>query len=89
MSIVSRFRRKPNLYLPFWRTDGRTFYAEPADLQDAIEASGQTPDEITSRLGPGRVYLQSLLQGGKISLQAALLVEWGLTPRELRLRSVI
>lgn len=89
MGWVSRFRRKPNLFLPLWRTDGKFFYASPSDLQDAIDASGQTINEITARLGPGRVYLQTLLQGGKIGLQAALLIEWGLTPRELRLAAVI
>ena len=81
--------RKLDLHQHFWKTDGRLFYADPGDVQDAIEKSGQSEGDIEVRLGSSRVYLRALLQGGKISGRSAELIEWGLTPNELRLNAVL
>lgn len=78
-------KRNINTPLPrmsFWKTDGRLFYADPGDLQHAIEQTGLSPEEIALRLGAGKKYLQELFQGGKVSPYTVQLIEWSLSSKE-------
>jgi hypothetical protein len=71
---------KPKFEMPFWKADGKFWYAEKGDLEAAIKRSCRTEEDLTKRLGAGFHYLKDLLDGKRLDNWAILHVEFGIKP---------
>jgi len=80
--MQGKSRAKPAITMKFWKQDGRLFYADTADLLDAIQKSGRSDLDIRSRLGAGHSYLDRLLKGDRLDGWAIAHIEWGLDPND-------
>lgn len=66
--------------MPFWKKDGELWYAERADLEAAIQASGHSDDNLRRKLGAGYAELREALNGKRLGGWSVSHLEWGLTP---------
>ena len=66
--------------MSLWKKDGDLWYAERADLEAAIAASGHSEDILRRKLGAGYSELQEALRGKRLGGWTISHLEWGLTP---------
>ncbi len=64
----------------FWKRDGDLYYADPVDLEEAIERSGHSEDVLRRKLGAGYLELLEALNGKRLSGWTVSFLEYGLTP---------
>jgi hypothetical protein len=70
------FSWKPTL--PLWKQEGKLWYCERADLEEALKPF--TEDHLKRRLGYGYHHLEKALEGGRLDKFAVGIVEWALSP---------
>jgi hypothetical protein len=75
-----RNKARPTIKMPFWKQDGKRWFAEKADLLKAIEASGRAEEQLKSKLGAGYAELLEALEGKRLEGWTVSHIEWGLTP---------
>lgn len=79
---MRRNKAKPPIKLPFWKKDGDLWFADPADLQNAIVSSGLPIETIQKRMGVGYGHIQEVLDGKRIDGWAVTHIEWGISPEK-------
>lgn len=78
--MKKRSNSKPQIKMPFWQRDGKLWYAEEADLRDAIQSSGVSELELKRKLGAGYDELLAALEGKRLGSWTVAHIEWGLLP---------
>jgi hypothetical protein len=79
--MARRFKPQPPIKMSFWKRDGKFWYAEPSDIQEAIARSGVPEKLIRERMGAGYHYIQDILEGKRLEGWSIAHIEWGLSPK--------
>ena len=78
---VSAMRRrvdsKPTIRLSIWRIVDGKYFADKAELEKVVVASGRSEDELRRRLGAGYSHLVRALEGQGLGIWEVSHVEWG------------
>ena len=72
--------RKPELAC--WKSEGKFWYAERAELEAAVMASKRTEEDIKKRMGVGYHHLADALNGKRLDQFEVSHVEWGIVPEK-------
>ncbi len=78
--MARRHDQKLKLKLNIWRSEGKLWFADSAQLAVAIENSGFSETEIKKRMGAGSGHLESARLGKGLTIWEANHLEWGLIP---------
>jgi len=73
-----RVNQFPKLTLPFWRQEGKLWYAESAGLVAAVTAMDLDEDDQKRVFGAGFSELHQVLQGKGVDIWSANHIEYGL-----------
>jgi hypothetical protein len=79
----ARTKSKPPIKAAYWKIDGKLYYVEREDLENAIRASGYSDEALKRKMCAGYSDLQQALAGERISGWAAYFIECSLEKREV------
>lgn len=70
----------PPIRMPFWKKDGKLWYAERADLVTAIAKAERSEEDIKRIMGVGYIHLLDALDGKRIEGWSVVHIETGIRP---------
>lgn len=79
-----RRHNKAPIKQPYWKQDGKQWYADRESLERAVRDSGSTESELRSKMGQGYFSLQSALEGARVDGWTAHFIESMLEPVDPR-----
>jgi hypothetical protein len=77
---MREFNAPPTLRLNIWKQDGKLFFVDTAEFQKTLDCSPYSVTERDRKMGFGIRLIHDLLEGNRIDILAAALVEQGILP---------